>query len=40
MEGYSGELGYFLECLKNRTQPEKCMPESALKTIEICYQHI
>lgn len=40
MEGYSGELGYFLECLKNRTQPEKCMPESALKTIEICYQHV
>jgi predicted dehydrogenase len=40
MEGYSGELGYFLECLKNGTQPEKCMPESALKTIEICYQHI
>lgn len=40
MEGYSGELNYFLECLETQSKPEKCMPESALKTIEICYQHI
>ena len=40
MEGYSGELDYFSECLENQSKPEKCMPESALKTIEICYQHI
>ncbi|TNF44996.1 MAG: Gfo/Idh/MocA family oxidoreductase [Bacteroidetes bacterium] len=40
MEGYSGELEYFLECLDKGIQPENCMPESALKTIEICYQHI
>ncbi|HSO88055.1 MAG TPA: Gfo/Idh/MocA family oxidoreductase [Draconibacterium sp.] len=40
MEGYSGELNYFLECLESQSKPEICMPESALKTIEICYQHI
>lgn len=40
MEGYSGELNYFLNCLKTKSKPEKCMPESALQTIEICYRHI
>lgn len=37
---YSSELEYFLECLEKGTKTEKCMPGSALKTIEICYHHL
>ena len=40
MEGYSGELDYFVECLKNNTKPEKCMPESALQSIKLGYKHV
>ena len=40
MEGYSGELNYFFECLKNNTKPEKCMPESALQSIKLGYKHV
>lgn len=40
MEGYSGELNYFVDCLKNKTKPEKCMPESALQSIKLGYKHV
>ncbi len=40
MNGYSGELDYFVECLKNKTKPEKCMPESALQSIILGYKHV
>jgi len=40
MKGYSGELDYFVECLNNKTKPEKCMPESALKSIKLGYKHV
>ena len=40
MEGYAGELGYFVECLDRKTKPEKCLPESALRSIQICYGHL
>lgn len=40
MEGYSGELDYFVECLKNNTKPEKCMPESTLQSIKLGYKHV
>lgn len=40
MTGFSGELDYFTSCLVNNQPPLKCTPESALETMEICYQHI
>jgi hypothetical protein len=40
MKGYSGELDYFIDCLKNKTKPEKCMPESALQSIMLGYKHV
>jgi predicted dehydrogenase len=40
MEGYSGELDYFVDCLKNKTKPEKCMPESALQSIKLGYKQL
>ena len=40
MEGFSGELDYFAQCIVNKQKPEKCTPESALDSIKICYQHI
>ena len=40
MEGFSGELDYFAECLVSNHPPVKCTPESALESIKICYQHI
>jgi predicted dehydrogenase len=40
MEGYAEELGYFMECLDEKIKPEKCLPESALESIHICYEHL
>ena len=40
MEGYAGELGYFVECINNGARPEKCLPESAVESIRICQQHL
>jgi predicted dehydrogenase len=40
MKGYSGELNYFIHCLQNKINPEKCMPESALESIKLGYKHI
>jgi predicted dehydrogenase len=39
-DGFSAEVEYFASCLENGTQPLECMPESALQTIKICYDHI
>ncbi len=39
-DGFYNEITYFHECLKNQEQPEKCMPQSSLETIKICYQHV
>jgi len=40
MKGYSGELEYFVACMKNKTKPELCMPESALQSIKLCYKNV
>jgi hypothetical protein len=40
MKGYSGELDYFIDCLQNKTKPEKCMPESALQSIKLGYKQL
>ena len=39
-EGFSGEINYFANCLKENFMPDMCTPESALLTIEVCYRHI
>jgi predicted dehydrogenase len=40
MEGYQEELGYFVQCLERKTEPEMCLPESAIQSIRICYEHL
>jgi len=40
MDGYSGEMDYFIECILNHKKPEKCTPESALQTIKLGYKQI
>ena len=39
-EGFAGELDYFVSCVTENKQPEKCTPESALESVDICYRHI
>lgn len=39
-DGFYNEIAYFYECLDQNQKPEKCMPESALETIRICYAHL
>lgn len=40
MEGYAEELGYFVHCLDRKTKPEKSLPESALQSIRLCFEHL
>jgi len=40
MEGYAEEFEYFVECLDRKMMPERCLPESAIQSIKICYQHL
>ena len=40
MEGYTEEMGYFVDCIIQKKKPEMCLPESALQSIRICYQHL
>jgi predicted dehydrogenase len=40
MEGYANEMAYFIECLELKIQPEKCLPESSLQSIRMCYDHL
>jgi len=39
-EGYTNEIAYFADCLKNNTLPAECMPSSSLDSIKLCYNHI
>lgn len=39
-EGFNNELAYFITCIIHQQKPEQCTPQSALTTIQICYQHI
>ena len=38
-DGFSGELGYFIDCVVKHQPPGLCTPESALETIRTCYRH-
>lgn len=40
MEGYADELEYFVECIVQKAKPDKCLPQSALDSIQICYEHL
>ncbi|MDD5597990.1 MAG: Gfo/Idh/MocA family oxidoreductase [Victivallaceae bacterium] len=33
---YNSELEYFAKCIRERNNPEKCLPESSKQAIEIC----
>jgi len=39
-DGYLGEILYFADCLEKGGWPERCSPESSLRAIELCYEHI
>ncbi|MCG8308403.1 MAG: Gfo/Idh/MocA family oxidoreductase [Cytophagales bacterium] len=39
-DGFYNEIDYFYRCLELKIKPEKCMPESSLDTIRICYEHL
>jgi predicted dehydrogenase len=39
-EGFYNEIDYFASCIENDTEPLMCPPESSLKTIQLCYDHL
>jgi predicted dehydrogenase len=39
-DGFYNEFDYFADCIENGKDPLVCMPESSLKTIELCYEHL
>ena len=39
-DGFYNEIAYFAECITQNKKPEKCLPESSLETIKICYKHV
>jgi len=39
-DGFYNEIDYFKKCLVTNSKPDFCTPESALDSIELCYQHL
>ena len=39
-DGYYHEILYFLDCLKNGKQPERCTPSSTMETIRIAWAEV
>jgi predicted dehydrogenase len=39
-EGFSNEVDYFTSCMEANTSPVECLPESALLSVRICYDHL
>lgn len=39
-DGFYNEIAYFAQCINQNRLPAECMPESALQTIQLCYDHI
>ena len=39
-DGFSNEIAYFAQCINQNKAPLLCMPESALQTIQLCYDHL
>ena len=39
-DGFYNEIAYFYECIERNIKPKKCLPESSLETIKLCYRHL
>lgn len=39
-DGFYNEVEYYYQCIEKGVAPKKCMPESSLETIKLCYQHV
>ncbi len=39
-DGFYNEIAYFAQCINQNRPPVECMPESALQTIQLCYDHL
>ena len=39
-DGYAREIDYFLDCIQKGNKPEKCMPYSALKSLEVVLEEL
>jgi len=39
-DGFYNEMAYFAHCINHNVKPVACMPESALQTIQLCYDHL
>jgi predicted dehydrogenase len=39
-DGFYEEIDYFVSCILKDVPPVECMPESSLKTIDLCYRHL
>ena len=39
-DGFYNEVAYFGQCINRNMPPVECMPESALQTIQLCYDHL
>ena len=39
-DGFSNEIEYFTDCMESKVSPVECMPESALLSVQICYDHL
>ncbi len=39
-DGYYNEIDYFARCIRENIQPEECMPESSLQSVQLCYNHL
>lgn len=39
-DGFYNEIDYFYNCIEKNSKPKKCLPESSLETIKLCYRHL
>jgi predicted dehydrogenase len=39
-DGFYQEIDYFATCIEDDREPLECTPESSLKTVELCYDHL
>jgi predicted dehydrogenase len=39
-DGFSNEIEYFTNCMESKISPVECLPESALLSVQICYDHL
>ncbi|MBL0739646.1 Gfo/Idh/MocA family protein [Chryseolinea lacunae] len=39
-EGFYDEIDYFATCVEQNVEPTRCLPQSSLRTLELCYAHL